>query len=78
MKHLFGVSYGPHLLSNYPPATHSPPLLLAGLFLAILTLLLLTATATLLLFLLQWQLLIGIIIDKIIHIASFLTLKDEK
>lgn len=65
-------------LSNYPAATHSPPLLFAGLFLSILALLLLTATATLPLFLLQWQLLIGIIIDKIIHIASFLTLKDAK
>lgn len=65
-------------LSNYPLAAHSPPLLLAGPFLSILALLLLTATAALLLFLLQWQLLIGIIIDKIIHITSFLTLKDAK
>lgn len=65
-------------LSNYPPAAHSPPFLPAGPFLSILTLLLLTSTATPLLFLPQWQLLIGIIIDKIIHIASFLALKDAK
>lgn len=65
-------------LSKHTPAAHSPPLLLAGLSLSILTLLLLTTTATLLLFLLQRQVLIGIVVDKIVHIASFLTLKDVK
>lgn len=81
MKHLLSflwASFSCIQLSNDLPAAHSPPLLLAGPFLSILTLLLLTATATLLLFLLQRQLLIGIIIDKIIHVASFLTLKDAK
>lgn len=79
---IYWVSYGPHSAAsscqNDLPAAHSPPLLLAGPFLSILTIFLLTATATLLLFLLQRQLLIGIIIDKIIHVASFLTLKDAK
>lgn len=59
------------------------PLLLAGLLLSILALLRLAATDAaalppLLLF--QWQVLIRIIVDKLVHVASFLTLggKEKK
>lgn len=60
-------------------AADSPPPLFAGLLISIFNILLLTPAATLsLLLLLHWQILVRVIIDKLIHVTSFLTLEREK
>lgn len=60
-------------------ATNSPPPFLL-LPLPILVFLLLAAapTLSLLLLLLHWQVLVRVIIDKLVHVTSFLTLRDKK
>lgn len=65
--------------SREPLRGHSP-LLLAGLLLSILPLLRLAATdaaALPLLLLLQGQVLVGIVVDELVHVASFLTLNQR-
>lgn len=56
-------------------AEHLPPLLLLPL--SLLILLLFTATGLSLLLLLQRQVLVRLIINKIVHVASFLTLGEK-
>ena len=56
-------------------AAGSPPPLLARLLLSVLTLFLLAAAAPpSLLLLLHWQVLVRVVINKLIHVSSFLTL----
>lgn len=58
---------------------HSPPLLLAWLLLSVLALLLLAAAASPpLLLLLGGQVLVRVVVDKLVHVASFLALSGTK
>lgn len=77
-QHIPSVSHVPCSAVVMNNLTAHSPLLLAWLLLSILTLLRLAATATLPpLLLLHWQVLIRVVVDKLIHISSFLTLHTE-
>lgn len=78
-QHIPSVSHAPCSAVVTNNLTAHSPLLLAWLLLSILALLRLAATATLSpLLLLHWQVLIRVIVDKLIHISSFLTLQTEE
>lgn len=78
-QHIPSVSHEPCSAVVTNNLTAHSPLLLAWLLLSILALLRLAATATLPPLLLpQWQVFIRVVIDKLIHISSFLTLQTER